>query len=238
MSEVITSAAMVKGTVTNLQVVHVNLTRLIRRLDKSVNEADRDTGRSAMLQIGEWATGTSLAQALPSFLSYRARPSVTRKPDPLTIQRLAPSHVTSRLLTTGPAPWLGRQVSSFLPPDRTPFHERRAQYGWVTRGPASASALAAAGRRSWRRSLLRWQVSCSGRNAKHFSGIAGGGRTDQGVLRAVEERVSVNLEAAKQVWVRVHDHHGKALGTTCLTISSVVFVAITFLTMFFVIRFT
>ncbi|KAH9053363.1 hypothetical protein EDB87DRAFT_1651690 [Lactarius vividus] len=53
--------------------------------------------------------------------------------------------------------------------------------------------------------------------------------------------VSANLEVAKQVrvWrVRVHDHRGKPLGTTCLTISSVVIVAITFLIMFFVIRFT
>ncbi|KAH9023568.1 hypothetical protein EDB83DRAFT_2429451 [Lactarius deliciosus] len=51
--------------------------------------------------------------------------------------------------------------------------------------------------------------------------------------------VRANLEVMKQVWVRVHDHRGKAPGTTCLTISSVVVVvAIAFLIMFFVIRFT
>jgi len=39
--------------------------------------------------------------------------------------------------------------------------------------------------------------------------------------------------------VLLRDHRGKALGTTCLTISSVlVVVAIAFLVMFFVIRFT
>ncbi|KAH9025317.1 hypothetical protein EDB85DRAFT_1984210, partial [Lactarius pseudohatsudake] len=51
------------------------------------------------------------------------------------------------------------------------------------------------------------------RNAEHFSGALG---ADQGVLRAAEEMVGVNLKVAKQVPVRVHDHRGKALRTTCL----------------------
>ncbi|KAH8993432.1 hypothetical protein EDB92DRAFT_1854067 [Lactarius akahatsu] len=73
------------------------------------------------------------------------------------------------------------------------------------------------------------------RNAEYFSGTL---RADQGVLRAMEEMVGANLEVAKQVRVRVQDHRGKALGTTCLTISSVVVVvAIASLIMFFVIRF-
>ncbi|KAH9014664.1 hypothetical protein EDB85DRAFT_2029104, partial [Lactarius pseudohatsudake] len=63
------------------------------------------------------------------------------------------------------------------------------------------------------------------RNAEHFSGALG---ADQGVLRAAEEMMRG----------QVHDHRGKALGTTGLTISSVVVVAIASLIMFFVIRFT
>ncbi len=63
---------------------------------------------------------------------------------------------------------------------------------------------------------------------------AGGG---PGVLRAAEN-VGANLDVMKWERVRLRDHRGKALGTTCPTISSVVVVAIAFLVMFFVIRFT
>ncbi|KAH9016719.1 hypothetical protein EDB84DRAFT_1523661, partial [Lactarius hengduanensis] len=51
------------------------------------------------------------------------------------------------------------------------------------------------------------------RNAEHFSGALWAA---QGVLRAAEEMVGANSKVAKQVRVRVHDHRGKALGTTCL----------------------
>jgi len=57
------------------------------------------------------------------------------------------------------------------------------------------------------------------------------------VLRAAEN-VGANLDVMKWERVRLRDHRGKALGTTCPTISSVVVVAIAFLVMFFVIRFT
>ncbi len=73
------------------------------------------------------------------------------------------------------------------------------------------------------------------RNAEHFSGALA---ADQGVLRETEEKVGANLDVMKRERVRLRDHSGKALGTTCLTLSSVVVVAIAFLVMFFVIRFT
>ncbi|KAH9170937.1 hypothetical protein EDB89DRAFT_1975216 [Lactarius sanguifluus] len=69
------------------------------------------------------------------------------------------------------------------------------------------------------------------RNARHFSGALG---ADKRVLRAAK-KVDANLEVMKRE--RLRDHRGKALGTTCLTISSVV-VAIALLITFFVIRFT
>ncbi|KAI9442779.1 hypothetical protein BJY52DRAFT_1318357 [Lactarius psammicola] len=72
------------------------------------------------------------------------------------------------------------------------------------------------------------------RNAEHFSGAL---VADQGVLRAAEE-LNANLDVMKRERVWLRNHRGKALGTTCLTISSVVVVAIAFLVMFFVIQFT
>ncbi|KAH9012718.1 hypothetical protein EDB85DRAFT_1983978 [Lactarius pseudohatsudake] len=71
------------------------------------------------------------------------------------------------------------------------------------------------------------------RNAEHFSGALWAA---QGVLRAAEEMVGANLKVAKQVRMRVHDHRGKALRTTCL--NDIAVVAIAFLVVFFVIRFT
>jgi len=68
------------------------------------------------------------------------------------------------------------------------------------------------------------------RNVEHFSGAL---PADQTVLHAAE-KFGANLKRER---VRLRDHRGKALGTTYLTISRVV-VAIAFLVMFFVIRFT
>jgi len=72
------------------------------------------------------------------------------------------------------------------------------------------------------------------RNAEHFSGAL---PADQTVLHAAEKKVGANLDVMKRERVRLRDHRGRALGTTRLTISSVV-VAIAFLVIFFVIRFT
>ncbi|KAH9018320.1 hypothetical protein EDB84DRAFT_1566477 [Lactarius hengduanensis] len=55
---------------------------------------------------------------------------------------------------------------------------------------------------------------------------------DEGVLRAAEEKMSANLDVMKREREQLRDHCGKALGTTCLAISSVVVVAIAFLIMF------
>ncbi|KAH9024745.1 hypothetical protein EDB85DRAFT_1986333, partial [Lactarius pseudohatsudake] len=70
------------------------------------------------------------------------------------------------------------------------------------------------------------------RNVEHFSGALG---ADQGVLRAAEEMVGADLKVAKQVRMRVHDHRGKALGTTCL--NDIASSQLRFMVMFFVIRF-
>ncbi|KAI9437618.1 hypothetical protein H4582DRAFT_2057952 [Lactarius indigo] len=69
---------------------------------------------------------------------------------------------------------------------------------------------------------LRW-------NADHFSGAAA---VDQEVLRAAEDEGGHEPgrdEAGARVAV---DHHGQALGTTCLTISGIVVVAIEFSVIF------
>ncbi|KAH9170884.1 hypothetical protein EDB89DRAFT_1852957, partial [Lactarius sanguifluus] len=73
------------------------------------------------------------------------------------------------------------------------------------------------------------------RNAEHFSGALG---ADQGMLRAAEEMVGVNLKVAKQVRVRGTITAGRHSERHVWTISSVVVVAIAFLIMFFVIRLT
>ncbi|KAI9431234.1 hypothetical protein H4582DRAFT_2085356 [Lactarius indigo] len=80
---------------------HVNMVRLVRRLDKSVRELYR-----RLYAIHEWIGG-SLLRLEPSRLEpflltvRRSSQSVTGKPHLPTIQCLAPpSHVRSHLLTT------------------------------------------------------------------------------------------------------------------------------------------
>jgi SNARE protein 1 len=73
------------------------------------------------------------------------------------------------------------------------------------------------------------------RNAEHFSTTLA---ADQAVLRSAEENIGANYDVMKRERVRLRDHRGKSLGTTCLTISSVLVVAIAFLVMFFLLRFT
>ncbi|KAH9170878.1 hypothetical protein EDB89DRAFT_2230336 [Lactarius sanguifluus] len=138
-------------------------------------------------------------------------PSVTRKPDLLTVRRPAlPSPITSGLLTTEDAAAFAAAVvdllgstndesrAILLRPDGV--HDRRAQHD----DAESTSAL-----------LQHNTALQKERNAEHFSGALG---ADQGVLRAAEEIVGANLKVAKQVRVRVHDsdHRGTILGTTCL----------------------
>lgn len=73
------------------------------------------------------------------------------------------------------------------------------------------------------------------RNAEHFSTALA---ADQAVLRNAEEKIGTNYDVMKRERVRLRDHRGKSLGTTCLTIASVLVVAVAFLVMFFVLRFT
>ncbi|KAH9023564.1 hypothetical protein EDB83DRAFT_2679095 [Lactarius deliciosus] len=157
--------------------------------------------------------------SLEPFLPTGPRPSssVPRKPDPLTVQRLAPpSHVASGLLTTEDAEAFAAAAAADLvrflgPTDKTSAFVLPEQMQSMTDLAPMAGRLR--------------------RNARHFSGALG---ADQWVLRAAE-KVDANLEVMKRE--RLRDHRGKALGTTSLTISSVV-VAIALLITFFVIRFT
>ncbi|KAI9450306.1 hypothetical protein BJY52DRAFT_1303286 [Lactarius psammicola] len=288
------------------QVVHdrVNLVRLVRRLDKSVNEADWGTGRSwtqwlkservlqqlkharkllgnveldnaiqpsaklgkrladirglldrldaSMLSVNERVAPepSHLEPFLPTV--PRPSPSVIRKPDLPAVQRLAPpSHVTTGLLTTEDAETSAAAVAAaadvdlllgsadesdslFLPPpDRTP-----STTGTRTGGDAASASALLQHSTALQEELTAQLAQMAGqlrRNAEHFSGAL---VADQGVLRAAEEKVGANLDVMKRERVRLRDHRGKALGTTCLTISSVLVVAIAFLVMFFVIRFT
>lgn len=73
------------------------------------------------------------------------------------------------------------------------------------------------------------------RNAEHFSTALA---ADQAVLRSAEEKIGANYDVMRRERVRLRDHRGKSLGTTCLTITSVLVVAVAFLVMFFLIRFT
>jgi SNARE protein 1 len=73
------------------------------------------------------------------------------------------------------------------------------------------------------------------RNAEHFSTALA---VDQAVLLNAEEKIDANFDVMKRERVRLRDHRGKSLGTTCLTLASVFVVAVGFLLMFFVLRFT
>jgi len=73
------------------------------------------------------------------------------------------------------------------------------------------------------------------RNAEHFSSALA---TDQAVLRNAEEKIVVNYDGMKRERVRLRDHRGRSIGTTCLTLTSVLVVTVAFVVMFFVLRFT
>ena len=176
----------------------------------------------------------------------RPSPPTTRKPDLPSVQRLAPpSHVTTGPLTTPDDTeasvaatadvdlLLGSADESDVPylqpaptPDRTPSTAGDTDSALLQNSTALQEELAA---------QLAQMAGQLRRNAEHFSGAL---VADQAVLRAAEEKVGANLDVMKRERVRLRDHRGKALGTTCLTISSVLVVAIAFLVMFFIIRFT
>jgi hypothetical protein len=73
------------------------------------------------------------------------------------------------------------------------------------------------------------------RNAERFSKALA---VDQAVLHDAEEKMGTNYEVMKRERVRLRDHRGKSIGTTCLTITSVLVVTVAFVVMLFVLRFT
>lgn len=73
------------------------------------------------------------------------------------------------------------------------------------------------------------------RNAEHFSKALA---ADQAVLRDAEEKVGTNYDVMKRERVRLRDHRGKSIGTTCLTITSILVVTVAFVVMLFILRFT
>ncbi|KAI0247738.1 hypothetical protein BJV78DRAFT_1276806 [Lactifluus subvellereus] len=73
------------------------------------------------------------------------------------------------------------------------------------------------------------------RNAEHFSNALA---VDQAVLRNAEEKIGANFDVMKQERVRLRDHRSRSLGTTCLTITSVLVVSIAFVIMLFIVRLT
>ena len=73
------------------------------------------------------------------------------------------------------------------------------------------------------------------RNAEHFSKALA---ADQAVLRDAEEKVGTNYDVMKRERLRLRDHRGKSIGTTCLTITSILVVTVAFVVMLFILRFT
>ncbi|KAH9051353.1 hypothetical protein EDB83DRAFT_2676479 [Lactarius deliciosus] len=246
-----------------------NLVHLVRRLDKSVNEADWGQLKHARKLLGNVKldnevrplvcvlfttfskpkhkgtfganqldaqkarevprgrlspAGQAGASMLPvnevrrcvAVTSYRAAPAPPVKTDLPTVQRLAPVLHLGR-----------RSRPPFYCPGLNAVHNRRSQHGGrrsVYTG-AAAARHGTAGGAGGAASLQLW------RNTEHFPGALA-------ALLRHAEKMGANLDVMKREREWLGDHRGKALGTTCLAISSVVIVAITFLSMFFVIRFT
>ncbi|KAH8995302.1 hypothetical protein EDB86DRAFT_2829599 [Lactarius hatsudake] len=160
--------------------------------------------------------------------ALRSKTLLTRTPDLPTVQRLAPpSHVTPGPFTTEDASsadmdmLLGSADESdvFPPPDRT----RSTTNARKTGGDAASASALLRNSTALQERLAAQMAGQLQRNVGHFSGAL---TADQGVLRVAEEK-----------WLQ--NHRGKTLGMKCLTVSRVVVVvAIAFLAVFFVIRFT
>ncbi|KAH8993510.1 hypothetical protein EDB92DRAFT_1944642 [Lactarius akahatsu] len=187
----------------------VNVVRLVRHLDKSINEADWDTEGSSTKLVKHLADIRGLLDRLdvymlsvngPSLLTVPCPSlSIPRKPDQRTVQRFAkPSHVTSELLTTDDVEasvaaaaadvdlHLGSTDESddlFLLPDRTPSTTGAHNAGGDT---ASESALLQHST-ALQEELAAQPAQMAGqlrRNVEHVSGTL---VADQGVLRVAEK---------------------------------------------------
>ncbi|KAH8996433.1 hypothetical protein EDB86DRAFT_998529 [Lactarius hatsudake] len=103
-----------------------------------------------------------------------------------------------------PAPCSADESEAFVSPDRTPSTTGARNTGGEAASPLLQNS-----------SALQEELATQGqlrRNAEHFPGALA---ADQGVLRAAEEKVGA-LDGMEPL----RDRRGKALGTTCLTISS------------------
>ncbi|KAH9174129.1 hypothetical protein EDB89DRAFT_2068119 [Lactarius sanguifluus] len=180
---------------------------------------------ASMVSVNERAIPESsrLEPFLPTV--SRPSPSVTRKPDLPTVQRLAPpSHVTSGVLTTEGAEASAAAAAAdvdlllssadepgtFLPPDRTP-----STTGGRTMGDAaSASAVL----QEELAAQLAHMVGQLRRNAGHFSRRASGG--PEGARCVAEEKVGASHEVMEREREWLCDRRWKALRATCLASSS------------------
>lgn len=72
-------------------------------------------------------------------------------------------------------------------------------------------------------------------NALHFSNSIA---NDSAVVTALDEKLDKNYEDMKKERVRLRDHRGKSMGTTCLVVSSVVGVVAAFVVMVGIMRVT
>ncbi|KAH9011486.1 hypothetical protein EDB84DRAFT_1569715 [Lactarius hengduanensis] len=203
---------------------------------------------ASMVSVNEGVTPESsrLEPFLPTV--SRPSPSVTRKLDLPTVQRLAPpSHITSGVLTTEDAETSAAAAAAdvdllrdsadepgtFPPPDRTP-----STTDGHTMGDAASASAVPQHSMALQEELAAQLAHMAGqlrRNAEHFSRRACGG--PEGVRRVAEEKVGANHEVMKREREWLCDRRWKALRATCLAISNVV-IAIAVLVMLFVIRFT
>jgi hypothetical protein len=135
-----------------------------------------------------------------------------------------------------PAPRLG------LPTSQTPFPAARSDAVWGRQHGGRPTLCAAAAKQHGAAGGAGGAARADGGPAAAECGAllwrarGGPGGAARGGGEGGRE---LGLDVMKRERVRLRDHRGKALGTTCLTISSVkIVVAIAFLVMFFVIRFT
>ena len=73
------------------------------------------------------------------------------------------------------------------------------------------------------------------RNAVHFSDSLA---KDQAVVEEAGLKLESNFDSLHKERTRLRDHSGKSRGTTWLTVFSIIVVFISFIVMFFIIRFT
>lgn len=185
-------------------------------------------------------------------------PPSTRRATPSTVQRLAPpSEVTSGpieeveppaadvdlLLGSAedessrpplePAPDADASASSIHLPPRIPAPPLASSAADAT--PAQGFLQHSTALQEELSAQLAQMAGQLRRNAEHFSTALA---ADQAVLRNTEEKIGANYDVMKRERVRLRDHRGRSLGTTCLTLASVLVVAVAFLVMFFILRFT